>query len=89
MSKLKHPLPKGTLVKTLLGEVDYDFEDQERETPPGAVGRIDGIAKSRQDGSPGFAYDLVFDSTEAWIVVDDCDLDDPARYQVQPPAGSN
>ncbi len=86
MSALSHPLPRGTRVATLTGEVDLDCEDAERTTPPGAIGRITGVASERSDGSEGFCYDLIFDN-EAWVIVDDRDLDDSARYRVLPAEG--
>lgn len=76
-----HPLPRGTKVVTLLGETDFDHEGEERLTPPGSVGRITGIANERDNGDPGFCYDLEFDDG-TWITRDDFELDDSTRYRV-------
>lgn len=81
-ARVKHPLKKGTRVKALLGECDEDFDGKIRETEPGAIGTITGIARGRQDGSEGFAYDLTFKDSEVWVVLDDCDLDDAERFEV-------
>lgn len=81
MSRNLHPLPRGTRVVTLQGLTDLDAEEEERITPPGAVGLITGVAKEREDGSEGFCYDVEFDH-QAWFVFEDLDLDDAQRFQV-------
>jgi hypothetical protein len=76
-----HPLARGTKVVTLQGETDFDNEGEERVTPPGSVGRITGIANERDNGDPGFCYDLEFDDG-SWFTRDDFELDDATRYRV-------
>ena len=76
-----HPLARGTKVVTLQGESDFDNEGEDRITPPGSVGRITGIAKERDNGDPGFCYDLEFDDG-SWFTRDDFELDDATRYRV-------
>jgi hypothetical protein len=68
-------------VVTLQGELDHDSEEGERVTEPGAIGRITGIANERENGDPGFCYDLEFDNG-AWFTRDDFELDDESRYRV-------
>ena len=77
----KHPLIRGTKVITLCGEVDQDSKDEDRETAPGSVGRITGVANERENGDPGFCYDLEFENG-AWFTRDDFELDDVTRYRV-------
>jgi hypothetical protein len=81
MSDHQHPLPRGTRIVTLKGEIDQDNNDEERVTPPGAVGRITGMARERDDGSEGFRYDVEFEN-QAWIILEDREIDDPERYRV-------
>jgi len=76
-----HPLARGTKVVTLQGETEFDNEGEERVTPPGGVGRITGIANERDNGDPGFCYDLEFDGGQ-WVTRDDFELDDATRYRV-------
>jgi hypothetical protein len=78
---LKHPLPRGTKIITLLGEVDHDSDGDERSTSPGSVGRITGIANERDNGDPGYCYDVEFDDG-AWFTRDDDEIDDAKRYRV-------
>lgn len=83
MSAHKHPLARGTRIITLLGEVDMDNEDEERVTVPGSVGTISGTANEHDDGSPGYRYDVIFEN-QAWIILDDHEIDDPKRYRLVP-----
>ncbi|MBA3699109.1 MAG: hypothetical protein H0W78_09660 [Planctomycetes bacterium] len=76
-----HPLARGTKVVTLQGETEFDNEGEERVTSPGSVGRITGIANERDNGDPGFCYDLEFDDGQ-WVTRDDFELDDSTRYRV-------
>ena len=78
---IQHPLPRGTKIALVEKVVDLDADDEERVTPAGAVGRITGIAKERDNGDEGFCYDLEFDNG-AWLTVDDDELDDIARFKV-------
>ena len=87
MPPLQHPLPRGTRLITLQGEVDQDSRDEERITPPGSIGRITGIANERENGDAGFCYDLEFDNG-AWFTRDDFEFDDPTRYRILPAAAS-
>lgn len=66
---------------TLQGETDQDHRNDERITAPGAIGRITGVANERENGDPGFCYDLEFDNG-AWFTRDDFELDDPTRYRL-------
>lgn len=77
----KHPLPRGTKIVTLLGESDYDNDGDERSTPPGSIGRITGVANERDNGDPGFCYDLEFDDG-LWVTRDDDEIDNPTRYKI-------
>jgi len=79
-----HPLPRGTRVVTIQGELDYDANDEERETKPGAIGKITGVANERENGDPGCCYDIEFDNG-AWFTRDDFEIDDATRYRVMPP----
>jgi hypothetical protein len=81
MSHHRHPLSRGTRVVTLQALTDLDAEEEERVTPAGAVGRITGVAKEREDGSEGFCYDVEFDN-QAWFVLEDLDIDDAERFRV-------
>lgn len=83
-ASLPHPLPRGTRVVTLQGELDHDSDDEERVTPPGTVGSITGIANERENGDEGYCYDLEFPNG-AWFTRDDFELDDASRYRVLPP----
>lgn len=76
-----HPLPRGTSIITLKGEMDQDGEDNERITPPGSVGKITGVGSERDDGSEGHRYDVEF-ANQAWIILDDIEIDDPERYRI-------
>ena len=78
---IQHPLPRGTRISLVEQIVDLDADDEERVTPVGAVGRITGIAKERDNGDEGFCYDLEFDNG-AWLTVDDNELDDITRFRV-------
>lgn len=78
---LKHPLARHTRVITVLGEQDFDSEGEDRITPPGSVGRITGIGKERDNGDPGFCYDLEFENG-MWLTKDDNELDNPAHYRI-------
>ena len=78
---LNHPLPRGTRIVTLLGETELDNEGEELLTAPGSIGRITGIAKERDNGDPGFCYDLEFDNS-VWLTRDDFEFDDTTRYRV-------
>lgn len=82
MSQIRHPLPRGTRIVTVLDLTDLDAEDEERVTTAGSVGRITGVAKEREDGSEGFCYDVEFDN-QAWFVLDDLELDDATRFRIQ------
>ena len=78
---IQHPLPRGTKVALVEKVVDLDNDEEERVTPAGAVGRITGIAKERDNGDAGFCYDLEFDNG-VWLTVDDDELDDLDRFKV-------
>ena len=78
---ISHPLPRGTRVLAVAKIVDFDNDDEERVTPAGSVGRITGIGKERDNGDPGFCYDLEFD-TGAWLTVDDNELDGLQRFKL-------
>lgn len=78
-----HPLPRGTRIVTLQGEVDCNQNDVEVVTPEGAIGRITGIGNERDNGDPGFCYDLEFDNG-AWFTRDDFEFDDATRYRILP-----
>ena len=78
---LNHPLPRGTRIITLLGETELDNEGEEILTAPGSVGRITGIANERDNGDPGFCYDVEFDNG-VWLTRDDFEVDDTTRYRV-------
>ena len=78
---LNHPLPRGTRIITLLVETELDNEGEEILTAPGSIGRITGIAKERDNGDPGFCYDLEFDNG-VWLTRDDFEFDDTTRYRV-------
>lgn len=78
-----HPLPRGTRIVTLQGEVELNQNDAEVVTQAGAIGRITGIGKERDNGDPGFCYDLEFDNG-AWFTRDDFEFDDATRYRVLP-----
>jgi hypothetical protein len=78
---LVHPLPRKTKVITLMGESDYDNDGEERITQPDSIGIITGVAKERDNGDPGFCYDIEFDNG-LWITRDDDELDNAERYQI-------
>ena len=78
---IQHPLPRGTKIALVEQVTDLDADDEERVTPAGAVGRITGIGKERDNGDAGFCYDLEFDNG-AWLTVDDDELDDITRFRV-------
>jgi hypothetical protein len=78
-----HPLPRGTRIVTLEGETDLDNEGEEIITPPGSIGRITGVANERDNGDPGYCYDLEFDNG-SWFTRDDFEIDDATRYRVVP-----
>lgn len=83
-SPIPHPLPRGTRVITVQGELDHDAQDEERVTKPGSVGRITGIANERENGDEGYCYDIEFDNG-AWFTRDDFEIDDATRYRVVAP----
>jgi hypothetical protein len=80
-SPVKHPLARKTRIVTVRGEIDHDHDGEERITPPGTIGRITGIAHERENGDPGYCYDLEY-ANGTWITRDDFELDDPTAYRV-------
>jgi hypothetical protein len=66
---------------TVLGEQDFDSDGEDRITQPGTIGLITGVANERDNGDPGYCYDLEFENG-MWLTKDDNELDDPARYRV-------
>ena len=79
--KPSHPLPRGTRIITVRGEIDEDSDEEQRITAPGTVGTITGYAKERENGDAGFCYDIEFPNG-AWVTRDDNEVDDPARYRL-------
>jgi hypothetical protein len=77
----KHPLTRGTRIVTIQGELDQDHAGEDRDTPPGAIGKITGIANERENGDEGYCYDIEFDNG-AWFTRDDFEIDDHSRYRV-------
>lgn len=85
----KHPLPRGTRVVTVAEIIDQDADDEERITPPDTAGTITGMAKERDNGDPGFCYDVEL-TNGVWLTVDDDEIDDEERFRVLgPPSTRN
>lgn len=77
---MQHPLPDGTKVRSMHGEIDHDEHDILRETPAGLIGTIQSSAFYE---GQGWTYLVVFPNG-AWVFVDQSPegIDDPKHYQV-------
>ena len=86
---LQHPLPVGTCLITVGGaaqgdwdmgvneDEDDDAEEQERRTRPGEPGKI--VSANHYDGQ-GWTYGVVFDECNAWVFVEEAEINNPAQY---------
>lgn len=78
-----HPLPPGTKIRSINGELDHDENDDERRTPPGSVGVI-RLTEVWGEGAEygGFIYHTDFPDTGATVCLYPTEVDDAARYQI-------
>jgi hypothetical protein len=83
LSILSHPLPKGTKVRTLVGEQDEDEDGTVRHAPPGSVGEVICADYHPNGERPqGWTYGIEFPGG-CWVFIDQSDsIDDPTKYQV-------
>lgn len=80
-----HPLPIGTRIKSIAGEVDDPGDGTERKSGRGAIGKT--ILADHYKGQ-GWSYGVVFPSG-TWVNLDEGDgLDDPRKYRILPPKES-
>lgn len=77
----------GTKVVSINGEMDYgemswdnDGHEVHRMTGGKAVGEIDSV--SHYDENGGWNYNVIFELSEVWVVLDEKELQDTAEYAV-------
>jgi hypothetical protein len=80
--RLEHPLPLGSKVVSLKGEMDDDEHGNQRIAPPGSVGTIQS-AEFHPKGQ-GWTYHITFDNG-TWVAIDQLigGIDEPEYYDVQ------
>lgn len=86
-----HPLPTGTWIESVFGEMDADGNDDERHTGPNAIGRIADVRQQErpQDGDALWHYSVVFpNNTWVWLdcfQIDNGTADPPSMYRILTP----
>lgn len=83
-----HPLPVDTKIRSIggaaQGDWDTDEDDDgdavERRAAPGETAKI----VYRNKGKHGWIYGVVFDECNAWIHLDEAEINDRNKYEVLP-----
>lgn len=76
-----HPLPVGTRIVSILGELDSDEKDNDREAPPGSVGKVEGMERLKL--ATVWNYRVTFPSG-TWVFLNERELADDSRYTILP-----
>jgi hypothetical protein len=82
---IKHPLPIGTLLQTVKGAEQGDWDmhhdgrgnEVERRSRPGETGRI---LYANHSEAQGWTYGVEFQECRAWVHIDEAEINDPSQY---------
>lgn len=78
---MNHPLPIGTLIRSVRGEMDHNEDGTRRKSGPNAVGRV--ISADYYPPHQGWTYGIQFPDNGPWVFIDQSDsIDDPTKYQL-------
>lgn len=87
MPDIKHPLPIGTVIKVTdkhsdHGVMSWDDTDTEIEriAPAGSECVITAAEKTTRNGD--YQYHVEFIPSEVWNILDQEEVNDPAKYQI-------
>ena len=74
---IEHPIVKGDRLMSLKGEICDDGHGAILSTGENAIGVLENY---KYDEFRGFTYQVYFPESLVWVVLDETDLEDVARY---------